>query len=97
MFPFSMFTMSKAKTLAWAVFCIGLFILLSSVNMGYLGFLFLPWGLILSCIAAYKFIRDRGIISQAEETNAQPRRLEAPAMTSKGSSRLFVPEPLDRR
>ena len=94
MSPFVFFTMSKFQTFAWALICLGLGILLFFVHLGICSTIFIIYASLLGSIAAYKFIRDRGIISQAKQANAQPPRIAAPAMTGKSTSRLFVPEPL---
>jgi len=97
-FPFSMFAMSKGKTLAWTLFCVGLTIICAYANMSYVTLAPLSWAVMLGAIAAYKFIRDHGIISNARVYRGHtPVQLPPLAMTSKGSTRLFVPPPLDRR
>lgn len=97
MSPMAFFTMSKFKTIAWAVFCVGLAVLLAFAHMGIFVLLPLIYAGLFGCIAAYKIVRDHGIISNARIGNKQnPVQLPPPAMTSKGSNRLFVPPPLDR-
>ncbi len=91
------FRMSKYKTLAWALFCLGLAILLAYTHLGMCSGVFIFYAFCLGLTAAYKFNRDRGIIRRAALESQAPKQLEPPAMTSKGSTRLFVPEPRNHR
>jgi hypothetical protein len=47
---------------------------------------------------AYKFFRDRSIVMQARLEREQAPQTSSliPSMTSKGSRRLFVPQPLEK-
>lgn len=45
---------------------------------------------------AYKMWRDHVLVTNAELEDHKPVQI-TPEMTSPGSSRLFVPQPLDRR
>lgn len=97
MSPLAFFTMSKAKTLAWTLFCVGLAILFAYMNLGICSGAALIWAGFLGCIAAYKFIRDRGIISRARIEGERAPKAITPPMTSQGSDHLFVPPSIDRR
>jgi hypothetical protein len=96
MSPLAFFTMSKIKTIAWAVFCVVLAILLAYIQLGIFSIVALTYAGFLGCIAAYKFVRDRGIIQHTRIESEHPAKAIMPPMTSPGSNRLFVPQPLER-
>lgn len=89
--------MSKAITLSWALMCIALAIASYSVGLIVWALPLLLIGLMFTLLWAYKFVRDRGIISRARREAERAPTPTTPPMTSHGSQRLFVPPPLDRR
>lgn len=97
MSPMAFFTMSKGKTIAWALFCVVLAILLAYINLGIIAPVPLIYAGFLGCIAAYKIVRDRGIIQRTRIGSEHPAKALMPPMTSPGSNRLFVPPPLEHR
>ena len=98
MSPLAFFRQSKAVTLAWAAFCAVLAIVLMNLNLGPCAVTALIYAGFMASIAAYKFRRDWRIVHAAEINAAKaPAQLLEPSMTSPGSSRLFVPPPLNER
>ena len=92
--------MSKAKAVTYAAVAAGFTLLiLFFFPSAAFGCAF-PFGLaaLIFCAIAYaKHRRDVQIIRDAEWQRQHSRRvLPPPAMSSKGSSRLFIPPPLDR-
>lgn len=87
--------MSKTQTLALAV--------VSAIVVactGMIGIPWLPWVFVYVCICSllwygYKRISHARLLKEAKAASQQPLE-ETPVMTSPGSSRLFVPQPLDR-
>ena len=71
-------------------------ILLAYINLGVIAPVPLIYAGFLGSIAAYKFHRDRGIIQRARIGSEHPAKAITPPMTSPGSNRLFVPQPLER-
>ena len=90
--------MSKTQALGWALGCLiaGPLLIFTHLPMFvFCGGSALTSGIIFAIIWCYKFSRDRGIIQNARlEAEQEPALM--PPMTSPGSSRLFVPPPLDR-
>jgi len=84
--------MSKGKSLGLTILC-GVFVVI---------FLFTPlygcvFPFLIIVITYKKHLRDTSIITEAYQQQATAsRQLPVPAMTSKGSNRLFVPPPLQQ-
>jgi hypothetical protein len=85
---------SKTQTFLWAMLCLGLGIVLMVIGLGIISPAFFVVAVGFGLRWGYQFLRD---ISLA---NAMPEEIGTeelpPSMTSPGSSRLFVPPPLDR-
>ncbi len=87
--------MSKTQTLALAVVSA-----IVVATTGMIGVPWLPWVFVYVCICSllwygYKRISHARLLKEAKAANQQPLEVE-PVITSPGSSRLFVPQPLDR-
>ncbi len=84
--------MSKGKALGLTILC-GVFCVIFLFTPLYgCVFPFLIVGLVFGLIAYRKHQRDTNIITEAYQQQATTsRQLPEPAMTSKGSTRLFVP------
>lgn len=88
--------MSKTQTLALAV--------VSSIvvaTTGIIGVPWLPWLFVYVGICSllwygYKRISHARLLKEAIAADQQEPALLAPVITSPGSSKLFVPQPLDR-
>ena len=99
-----LFNVSKTRALVIAVLCfiagvcvIPIGIALTSDPAGGLASVYMfIWSLIYGCIWFYKFKRDQRIIERAKAQSTQPAAQIMPDMTTPGSHRLFVPNPLDR-
>ena len=87
--------MSKFQALKWAVLCIALAILFGVIHLSMCIAPFLILALVFGCISGAKYYRDYNLAHTASK--APPTAQLMPPMTSPGSHRLFVPDPLDRR
>jgi hypothetical protein len=87
--------MSKTQTLIWAIVCIGGAIFWFMVNLAILGAFCLMVAAVFGLWTAFQRIRDYGLAHAVEA--AQDTSELTPPMTSPGSKRLFVPQPLDKR
>lgn len=95
--------MSKAKAITLAVGCCTVALICGITQQSNMStflpcvLMFLAWGVLFAAIGGYKTYRDHAIITRAREEAARvERRIEPPAMTTPGSSRLFIPPQLDR-
>jgi len=94
---YSLFNVSKRRAATIAILC-----LLASIPFFFdpvwamIGLTLLMYALIYGGIWFFKFRRDRRLLDSANIAQQQPAEIEPP-VTSPGSSRLFVPPPLDRR
>ena len=94
-----LFTVTKTRALVVSILCVVASIpfFVFDPNLAALGISFLMAAAIYGCIWMYKFIRDRNIIVQAKlDAEREPEHQQVIQMTSPGSSRLFVPYPLDK-
>ncbi len=91
--------MSKGKALAFVALALFLAMLCLPVHLYACMFPFIGAAMVFGAIAYAKYMRDRNMIASAkQEQLLASRQLPAPPpMSSKGSSRLFVPPPIDRR
>lgn len=92
-----LFNVSKTRAFIVSVLCFiaaCLMLLLGTAFVGiYIGMM--CWSITYGIIWFLKFDRDRLTIEQSKA--ASQKQVEAaPSMTSAGSNRFFVPEPLDR-
>jgi hypothetical protein len=95
---FKIFRMSKTATIGCAVVCLVTAFACNVIHLPLFIPIFVTWGLVFGCIYAYKFIRDRSIMSASRlPAHYGPILKAPPAMSSEGSTRLFVPQPLERR
>jgi len=89
--------MSKRQALKNVAICLGLAALFFIIQLSGCGTIFLLlaiWPFLVWCV---KFARDQQRIGKLREASEQPpATLPVPPMSSSGSSRLFVPPPLDR-
>ncbi len=91
------FNVSKTRAAVVAVLCtLGAIPFLCNSNLAVIGGAFLCYAFIYGCIWFYKFNRDRKIVERAQLGARQEPVAPVIEMTSPGSSRLFVPPPLDR-
>jgi hypothetical protein len=91
-----LFNVSKTRALMVAILCfIAGVPFLFGGELAMLTFMFWCYALIYGCIWYYKYRRDLKIIATSEVTKQEPVEV-MPPMTTPGSSRLFVPKPLDR-
>jgi hypothetical protein len=91
-----LFNVSKTRALVVAVLCfIAGVPFLFGGELAMLTFMFWVYALIYGCIWYYKYQRDQKIIVASQVTKQEPIEV-TPPMTSPGSHRLFVPNPLDR-
>lgn len=90
--------MSKVKALWLAIGSIVLVAVFMVAQQVTCMYMFVIFALVFGAIAFYKYARDARIVNQAEteQLQAADRLPLPPQMTSKGSSRLFVPPPLDK-
>lgn len=88
--------MSRSQTLAWAVLSFAAGILCYAISLAIFGQAAFIVAVCFIGVWLYKLIRDRRIINQAQLTSGREEKILPPPMTSPGSSRLFVPQPLDR-
>lgn len=89
--------MTKTKAIGWAVLFGALTIICLPSQTYACAFPFLIAALAFGLIAYKKHQRDTNIIAEADRQQATAsRQLPVPAMTSKGSNRLFVPPPLQQ-
>ena len=89
--------MSKRQALANVAICLGLaavFFILQLSGCGTFFLLLAIWPAMVWCV---KFARDQHRIDKLRGEGEQQQATLPPPMTSPGSSRLFVPPPLDRR
>jgi glucose uptake protein GlcU len=90
------FKVSKGQALAATIGCIVLAIVLFVIGLGVLGWSALMWAAIYGGLWLKKLSRDQRIIAESQADTAKPLEIEPP-LTNAGSSRLFVPPPVDRR
>jgi hypothetical protein len=90
------FNVSKGQAFAASAGCIVLAILLFVIGLGILGWSALIWAAIYGGLWLKKLSRDQQIIAASQAAAAKPVKIKQPA-TNQGSSRLFVPPPVDRR
>ena len=92
----NIFTVSKLRAAVVSILCFIAALPFLSTRLSFLAAMFLGWSIIYGCIWFFKFYRDQQIIEQSKlEAEQEPKQLTN-EMTSPGSSRLFVPQPLDR-
>ena len=92
----NIFNVSKLSAATISILCFIAALPFLGSQLSFLAAMFFVWSLIYGCIWFFKFYRDRQIIEQAKlEAEQEPEQLTV-EMTSPGSSRLFVPSPLDR-
>src|SRR5258707_12067971 len=93
----AVFNVSKTRAAVVAVLCtLAAFLFLFNPTLAAFGVMFLFYALIYGCIWLYKFNRDRKIVERAQSGAQHEPVAPVIEMTSPGSSRLFVPPPLDR-
>ena len=91
------FNVSKTRAAVVAVLCtLGAIPFLCNSNLAAIGGMFLFYAFIYGCIWFYKYNRDQKIVERAQLEAQQMPVTPVIEMTSPGSSRLFVPPPLDR-
>ncbi len=91
------FNVSKTRAAVVAILCtLASLPFFVNPDLAAFGLMFLFYALIYGCIWLYKFNRDKRITAQSKVASSQPLET-TPEMTSPGSSRLFVPPPLDRQ
>ena len=94
-----MFNPSRGKAAIRAILCflasIPFFLFGDAWIMIGLGLLF--YALLYGCIWLYKYDRDQRLVGQAKLEAKQAPEAIMPPMSSPGSSRLFVPPPLNRQ
>ncbi len=92
------FNVSKTRAAVVAVLCtLGAIPFLCNPNLAVIGGAILFYALVYGCIWFYKFNRDQKIVERAQLGAQQAPVKQVIEMTSPGSSRLFVPAPLDER
>ncbi len=90
--------MSKQQTLSLALLLLGAFVLLALSPFYVCTGVPLIGVLIFGSLTTYQYMRDWHIINKARtDTTASSMLSPPPAITSPGSTRLFVPPPLERR
>ncbi len=91
--------MSKAKALKYTILWAVLAAILLIAHITLFGTFFALLAVISLITWLMKAMRDEATIQEAgaRQKHEATRLPELPAMTSKGSDRLFVPPPLDRR
>jgi hypothetical protein len=89
---------SKTQTLNWTMVCAVVTVFCFMIGLGTtFGMACLIVGIVFGCLTAYKHLRDWNLTNQAQLEAAKPLEVTAPLMTNPDSSKLFVPQPLDRR
>jgi hypothetical protein len=85
--------MSRSKFRNMTIFCIAVAVLCAVLNISYCTGGFFIAAAFFGLIYAALKLRDYQTVKTADTKAAQPptRQAELPPMTSKGSSRLFVP------
>lgn len=92
----NIFAVSKRRAAVVSILCfIAAFPFLNPELWSIAGMFFI-WSAIYGCIWFYKFNRDQQIVERAQLGAQQEPVKQVIEMTSPGSSRLFVPPPLDR-
>lgn len=90
--------MSKYQTLALALLLLGATVLVALSPLYFCIVVPIIGVLMFGSLTTYQYVRDWHIINKARtDTTASSMLLPPPAMTSPGSTRLFVPPPLERR
>ena len=89
--------MSKSQTLVWAIGCGIVAVCCYAINgLALFGTAALIAAAGFSLLWLAKYRRDVNLVIEARTDHGEQRKALAPVMSSPGSSRLFVPEPLDR-
>ncbi len=93
-----MFQTHKQGAALTAIVLLGLAIALAQTSIGGCALILVFMALVYGGIAAYKYQRDFNIIADAKVMDIRLNQAHiAPPMSSPGSTRLFVPPPIDRR
>ena len=89
--------MSKPQTLVWAIGCGIVAVCCYAINgLALFGTAALIAAVGFGLLWLAKYRRDVNLVAEARIDHGEQGKTLASVMTSPGSSRLFVPEPLDR-
>jgi hypothetical protein len=94
-----LFNVPKRRALVIAILCFlaGSFLLPMGADYVSLLLMFYMFSLIYGLVWFVKYCRDQRLIAEARNAAYQKPEVTMPEMTTPGSSRLFVPNPLDRQ